>query len=128
MNKNNDSQNKILKKEWNAVKKEYPNFAFMFIENNALLGSLIKKTKGEHLKELIGRYTERSCLLGLLPKCPETDKPEIDPCEVIRLKCEKIRNESPLNPDGLDASDVLTYGECMREYHECKGDIHLCCE
>ena len=74
MNQKKSSQDKILKKEWKAVKKEYPNFAYMLIENNALLGSLIKKTKGERLKELIGSYTERSCLLGLLPKCPEKDK------------------------------------------------------
>lgn len=123
MKQKNSSQDKILIKEWKAVKKEYPNFSLMFIENNALLVSLIKQTKGEYLKELVGSYTERSCLLGLLPKCPE-----IDPCEVIRLKCEKIRNESPKNPDGLDASDVIDYGECMIKYHECKNDTLLCCE
>lgn len=115
-----DSSTEALKKEWSQIKKEYPTFASMFVQNNILLGELIKRHR---LKELLGSYTARSCQLGLLPKCPNHD-----PCALIKYRCDRIRNESPINPDGLDASEVIKYGECMIEYRQCRSKTLLCCK
>ena len=117
-----DSSDETLKKEWNAVKKEYPNFTFMFIENHALLRSLLQQTESQRLQELVGSFTDRSCALELLPKCPVVDR-----CEVIKKECDDIREESITNPDGLDAANVNAYGECMFRYRQCKSEIYLCC-
>jgi hypothetical protein len=115
-----DPSTEALQKEWSQIKREYPNFASMFVQNNILLGELIKRNR---LKELLGSYTARSCQLGLLPKCPDHD-----PCALIKFRCDRMRNEGPMNPDGLDASEVNPYGECMIEYRQCRSKTLLCCK
>jgi hypothetical protein len=109
----NHASLKKVKKEWQEIKQKYPKFAATFIQSNAELSWLIQKTKAEDLKELIGGYIERSCALGLLPKCNA-----IPECQEIWDECRKI--------DILENPNA--YGECFGRHLDCIRKFRLCCE
>lgn len=111
-----DSNDNTLKREWNEIQHKYPNFSSIFIEQNKYLQDIIQQTRSQRLKKIIGSYTERSCALGLLPKCNA-----IPECIAIKEECDSILG------DGLNRFNRNAWGNCINRYTRCISEFRLCC-